>query len=127
MSKAFTPDELRMGGYTRYPRLFLSILIKDYCKDNKTSVKTGVILYLYSKAAYAEYSYTWNGNLYTIKAGQCIVKIPEMATFLSCSVYALRKSLNDLSEANVITKKKYTCGLAVEIINYTNLFINTNG
>ena len=82
------------------------------------------MLYLYSKASYSRYSYMWNGEQYAIKEGQCIVKIPEMAAFLNCSVYALRKNLNDLAEKKVITKKKFTCGLAVEIINYTNLFID---
>lgn len=53
MSKLFSPDDLRRNGYTRYPRQFLSILIKDYCKDKKSSVKTGIMLYLYSKAAIA--------------------------------------------------------------------------
>ena len=76
------------------------------------------------KASYSGYSYMWNGEQYAIKEGQCIVKIPEMAAFLNCSVYALRKNLNDLAEKKVITKKKFTCGLAVEIINYTNLFID---
>lgn len=124
MSKLFSPDDLRRNGYTRYPRQFLSILIKDYCKDKKSSVKTGIMLYLYSKASYSGYSYMWNGEQYAIKEGQCIVKIPEMAAFLNCSVYALRKNLNDLAEKKVITKKKFTCGLVVEIINYTNLFID---
>ena len=102
MSKLFSPDDLRRNGYTRYPRQFLSILIKDYCKDKKSSVKTGIMLYLYSKASYSGYSYMWNGEQYAIKEGQCIVKIPEMAAFLNCSVYALRKNLNDLAEKKVI-------------------------
>lgn len=33
----------------------------------------------------------WNGEQYAIKEGQCIIKIPEMAAFLNCSVYALRQ------------------------------------
>ena len=67
MSKLFSPDDLRRNGYTRYPRQFLSILIKDYCKDKKSSVKTGIMLYLYSKASYSGYSYMWNGEQYAIK------------------------------------------------------------
>ncbi|MDD2952859.1 MAG: hypothetical protein PHC95_06820 [Parabacteroides sp.] len=124
MSKIFNPDDLRKQGYTRYPKHFLNILIQNYCKDNKSSVQAGIIFYLYGKVAYGDYSCMHNGERYTIRKGQCIVKIPELAAFLGCSVYAVRKSLNELKEKNVISKKRLPYGLAIEITNYTHLFSN---
>ena len=96
MSKLFSPDDLRRNGYTRYPRQFLSILIKDYCKDKKSSVKTGIMLYLYSKASYSGYSYMWNGEQYAIKEGTMTsIKIPENGSLFELLGLRLAQELND--------------------------------
>ncbi len=118
MSKFFTPDEIRRKGYIRYPKIFLDLLLRDYNKGPKNSVATGIMLDLYSRAAYSAYQHQWQGMQFTIHKGQCIVKIPELANRLGCSVYAIRKGLDFLVQKNVVVKRKLPRGLAVEIVGY---------
>lgn len=126
MNKLFTTDEIRRNGYIRYPKVFLDILLKDYCKEKKNPVITGIMLHLYGKAAYSSYQRRWKGKLFTIKKGQCIIKIPELAANLGCSVYAIRKELSILEKKNVIIKKKLPQGLAVEIIGYQDFLFKSD-
>lgn len=58
------------------------------------------------------------------RKGNDIVKIPELATYLGCTVYAIRKGLEELEQSSVITKKKLDHGMAVEIINYQSFILN---
>ena len=92
MYKLFNTDELRKNGYIRYPRVFLDMLIRNCCKGKRIPTQIGIMLYLYSKVAYSPYQCPWKNDTYTIQKGQCIVKIPELATYLGCTVYAIRKS-----------------------------------
>ena len=91
MYKLFNTDELRKNGYIRYPRVFLDMLIRNCCKGKRIPTQIGIMLYLYSKVAYSPYQCPWKNDTYTIQKGQCIVKIPELATYLGCTVYAIRK------------------------------------
>lgn len=124
MSKMFNTDELRKNGYVRYPRIFLDMLIRDYCKDKQDPVQTGIMMYLYSKVAYSPYQYTWRNDKYNVKVGQCIVKITELAAILGCTVYGVRKGLEELERNNVITRHRLRNGVAIEIIDYQSFIQN---
>ena len=124
MYKLFNTDELRKNGYIRYPRVFLDMLIRNCCKGKRIPTQIGIMLYLYSKVAYSPCQCPWKNDTYTIQNGKCIVKIPELATYLGCTVYAIRKGLEELEQSSVITKKKLDHGMAVEIINYQSFILN---
>ncbi len=124
MYKLFNTDELRKNGYIRYPRVFLDMLIRNCCKGKRIPTQIGIMLYLYSKVAYSPYQCPWKNDTYTIQKGQCIVKIPELATYLGCTVYAIRKGLEELEQSSVITKKKLDHGMAGGIINYQSFILN---
>lgn len=124
MSKVFNTNELRKNGYVRYPRIFLDMQLRDYCKDKQNPVQTGIMMFLYSRVAYSPYQVSWKTEKYYVRVGQCIVKIPDLAALLGCTVYAIRKGLEDLERNNVITRHKLTHAVAIEIIGYQSFIQN---
>ena len=51
MKQTVSVKELKSGGYTRFPRLFIDLLLQDYYPKNKTRLKIGVFIYIFGKLA----------------------------------------------------------------------------
>ena len=98
MKQTVSVKELKSGGYTRFPRLFIDLLLQDYYPKNKTRLKIGVFIYIFGKLANKPYNYRYaGGKRVSIYEGQCIIHITTMARALGCSLYAARKALNELA------------------------------
>ena len=124
MKQTVSVKELKSGGYTRFPRLFIDLLLQDYYPKNKTRLKIGVFIYIFGKLANKPYNYRYaGGKRVSIYEGQCIIHITTMARALGCSLYAARKALNELAEENMIHKIKAGNGLAIKVPFYKSLFI----
>ena len=47
MKQTVSVKELKSGGYTRFPKLFIDLLLQDYYPKNKTRLKIGVFIYIF--------------------------------------------------------------------------------
>lgn len=80
MKQTVSVKELKSGGYTRFPRLFIDLLLQDYYPKNKTRLKIGVFIYIFGKLANKPYNYRYaGGKRVSIYEGQCIIHITTMA------------------------------------------------
>ena len=92
MKQTVSVKELKSGGYTRFPRLFIDLLLQDYYPKNKTRLKIGVFIYIFGKLANKPYNYRYaGGKRVSIYEGQCIIHITTMARALGLN--------EDLAEA----------------------------
>ncbi|WP_455621126.1 hypothetical protein [Parabacteroides sp.] len=124
MKQTVNVKELKKGGYTRFPRFFIDLLLQDYYPKNKARLKIGVFIYIFGKLANRPYNYQYaDGNRVSIYEGQCVIKITAMTKTLGCTMYAARKALDELAEENAIHKKRVRNGLAVKVPFYKYLFI----
>ena len=74
MKQTVSVKELKSGGYTRFPRLFIDLLLQDYYPKNKTRLKIGVFIYIFGKLANKPYNYRYaGGKRVSIYEGQCII------------------------------------------------------
>lgn len=62
MKQTVSVKELKSGGYTRFPRLFIDLLLQDYYPKNKTRLKIGVFIYIFGKLANKPYNYRYAGG-----------------------------------------------------------------
>lgn len=62
MKQTVSVKELKSGGYTRFPRLFIDLLLQDYYPKNKTRLKIGVFIYIFGKLANKPYNYRYAGR-----------------------------------------------------------------
>ena len=66
MKQTVSVKELKSGGYTRFPRLFIDLLLQDYYPKNKTRLKIGVFIYIFGKLANKPYNYRYAGGASSI-------------------------------------------------------------